>query len=78
MTYSLSNVLLVNEPVPVVKSIQAVLANDGYVVRILDQHSSNKTVKRNVQVYHDALESIRLVRQRFPRMTNIILIPILD
>lgn len=78
MTYSLSNVLLVDEPVSVVKSVQAVLAKDGYMVRILDKSQTQKNAEKHYPVYHDALESIRHVRQQFPRMTNIILIPVYD
>lgn len=70
------NVLMVNESLRMVKSVKAVLDDDGYIVQILNPTLASEHKKDFPPQVLDALGSIRTVRKSFPRMSQIVLVPI--
>jgi hypothetical protein len=76
MATSYEHVLMVNESLRMVKSVKAVLDDDGYLVQILNPALLEERKKDLPHHLFDALDSIRTVRKSFPRMSQIVLVPI--
>lgn len=72
----MNNVFVVDESVPMVQSVKAVLDSDGYLVQILTPGFLQDRLNEVPASVVDALGSIRTVRDSFPRMSQIVLVPI--